>query len=86
MRAIQVKRSIRTTSGISRIQLPSIGAMIYPTLNRGSAQASMPNVMQILDALFDPSLKLIVEINYNAADAEQNYKLVRDKLSVLYGV
>ncbi|TFG66365.1 MAG: hypothetical protein E4H27_10035 [Anaerolineales bacterium] len=46
----------------------------------------MPNVMRILDALFDPSLKLIVEINYSATDAERNYKLVRDKLSALYGV
>ena len=41
-------------------------------------------VLPVLEQLFDPSLRLIVEIAYAPERAERNYKTVREKLDELY--
>jgi hypothetical protein len=46
--------------------------------------SDMDRVLPILEQLFDPSLRLIVEIAYDPEHAERNYKMVNDKLDALY--
>ena len=45
---------------------------------------NMNEVMEILEKLFDPGMRLSIQIGYSEEDAESNYKMVRDKLEDLY--
>ena len=47
----------------------------------GDIQAALP----IIEELFDPSLRLCIEINYQAEQAGENYRRVKAKLEELYG-
>ncbi|MCK9411174.1 MAG: hypothetical protein M0Q53_02660 [Prolixibacteraceae bacterium] len=44
----------------------------------------MRKVLPLIEEIFDPSLKLIIEIIYDEEHAERNYHLIKEKLQKLY--
>ena len=50
-----------------------------------TARSVIPAALAILDELFDPSIRLYVEINYDPENAGENYRRITAKLDSLYG-